>query len=134
MSKSSFSLLQQSHQQFTYVLPAVHSVIFSCFVYGAIYPIDGVVAAFLVWVCQLLDFTLICHKCVCHHAVHEKHERWSCTVYKGTQPPHDHHRGVFPGGKSKLQKKDFSMDFENSFNTVVHIHNVKYTFTSKKIL
>ena len=101
------SIVNKSFQKLINVLPTVHRIILRSFIYGTIYPIDGVVVAFLVWIFQLLDFTLIRHKCVCHHAVHDEHERGSCTVYEGTQTPHDHHHSVFPGGKSKLQKKKF---------------------------
>lgn len=112
------------NQQFVNILPTVHSVIFGCYIHGAISPIDNVcvVIALFVWVFQLLDFTLVSHKRVCHHAVYEKHEGGSCPMYEGAQPPHHHHHGVFPGGKSKLQYSGFSRSLL-SYEFCFHPHS-----------
>lgn len=63
---------------------------------------DGAVKAHLLWVFELLDFSLISNKDIGHHAVNQKHERWSWAMDQGTQAAHHHHQFVFPGGKSKL--------------------------------
>lgn len=102
-SVTAASLLNTKHQSFTTRLPTIHRVIFSCFIQGAVNPKDGVVFTLLVWVFQLLDFTLIGHKRVRHRAVHEEHERLSCTVNEGAQSSHNHQHLVFPGGKPVLQ-------------------------------
>lgn len=82
--------------------PTIDGGVLCSFIYRFIFPKDGVVDASLIWIPQFLDLKLISHKCVRHHAVNQKHERRSSTMYEGTQAPHHHHYNVFTGGKFKL--------------------------------
>lgn len=96
------------HSLISGISPALHRAVFSSDVDRAIVPVDGVGCSIarLVGVLQLLDLTLVRHKRVCHHAVHEQHERGGGPVYEGAQAPHRHHHLVLPGGKTELQQRN----------------------------
>lgn len=97
-------LQNPSPQQHSQDSPTRHCLVVIRFIDGTISPIDGVVQTFLVWIFELLNLQLIRHKCVCHHAVDQKHERGGGAVDEGAQAAHHHHGGVSPGGKSILEE------------------------------
>lgn len=82
--------------------PAVHRVVVVVPVFTVVPPRDGVVDARLVLVLQQLDFHLVAHKRVSHHAVHEEHEGLSGAMDQGAQPADDHQHLVPPGGEPVL--------------------------------
>lgn len=92
-----------SYHRPTACSPAMHCVVVVVHVFGAIFQKDGPVAARLVSIAQQLDFPLIVHKRVCHHAVHEEHERLGRAVNEGAQAANHHQHFVLPGGEPILQ-------------------------------